>query len=277
MTTRIILEIGCNHNGDPDLARRMIDNAARLGVWAVKFQKRDPESLPEGTKYIPRRPENSFGNNLYEHRKALEFSIGTLKDLLIYAHNLGLAAGVSVFDMVSAEQMKALPWDFIKLPSQLYTNYELTRCLVGGEYLFIASTGMHVVDEVLEWQYFGRHDVTMYCRSIYPATMASVEFSAMRRIRDELIRSSSSSVLGYSSHDEGGKAIPLAVLEGAEYIERHYTLDKTMKGSDHSTVSSDFAEMEAIIQAVNDAEAMLGSGDFLSEDELKVRKVYRGF
>lgn len=273
MKVRFIEEIGCNHQGDMKIAHQMIDDAARLGVWAVKFQKRDTESLGEALRLMPRDPATSFGANYYEHRKALEFTAGQLEDLLISAHNLGMAAGVSVFDMVSIEEMKKLPWDFIKLPSQFYTHYAFTRAIIGGDYSFMASTGMHTFDEITGWQFFGKHDVTMYCRSLYPATIDQVRMAEFRALRDAL----DGSTIGYSSHEKDGEAIPMMVLLGAEYIERHYTLDKTMKGSDHRTVSSDFHDMEKIIAAVKQVEESEGVVQDIIDAEKKVRKVYRGF
>lgn len=275
MKTRVILELGCNHNGSMENARRMIDDAARLGVWAVKFQKRDIESMDDALKLMPRKPENSFGPNYYEHRKALEFTLGQIKDLYLYAKNLGLAAGVTVFDMTSINQMATIPWDFIKLPSHFYTHYAFTRTLLlaQGDYMFFASTGMHTLDEIKEWQYFGRHDVTMYCRSIYPATIDQVRMAEFRALRDAL----SGNTIGYSSHEEGGEAIPLMVLLGAEYVERHYTLGKNMKGSDHATVSSEYNEIKKIMDDIKKIEESEGGIHDLSEEEKKVRVQYRGF
>jgi len=277
MKTKVILELGCNHNGNIDIAKKMIDNAARLGVWAIKLQKRDVESFSDSLKLMPRKIENSFGPNYYEHRKALEFSVEQTAELLSYAKSLGLAVGVSVFDMVSIRQMKSLSWDFIKLPSHFYTQYAFTREILHSpkKYLFIASTGMHTFEEVVNWQYFGKHDVTMYCRSIYPATIDQVRMAEFRQLRDALY--ACSAVVGYSSHDKNGEAISLMVLLGAEYIERHFTLDKTMKGSDHATVSSDYAEMEGIMEAIKKVEECEGTVTDLAEVEQKVRLQYRGF
>src|SRR3989304_362753 len=81
MKTKLILELGCNHQGDIDIAQKMIDATAELGAWAVKFQKRDIESFSEGLKLLPRKPENSFGPNYYEHRKALELTIDQIARL----------------------------------------------------------------------------------------------------------------------------------------------------------------------------------------------------
>lgn len=286
MQTKIILELGCNHNGSIDIAKHMIDDAAKLGVWAVKFQKRDPESLSQGEKLIPRDIETSFGENYYEHRKALEFSAPQIKELKEYAESLGLVSAVSVFDMLSAEQMIELGFNYIKLPSQFYSHYALNKLLLdesffSSKFNIIVSTGMHSLEETLNWQYFDKASITMYCRSIYPCGLNEIRFKIMQSLKENL----RNSVLGYSSHDKNGEAIFYAVLLGSEYIERHYTLDKNMKGSDHKTVSSDFLEMQKIISDIKKAEELLNVSEknpkncfeLFSEKEKAVRKIYRGF
>ena len=281
MQTKIILELGCNHNGSIDLSKKIIDDAVKLGVWGVKFQKRNPESMSQGEKLIPRDIKNSFGANYYEHRKALEFSVDQIESLVNYAKAQGLAVGVSVFDMVSADQMAQLDIDFIKLPSQFYSHYALNRLLMDlgsiSKINIFVSTGMHTLNEVIKWQYFNQANVTFYCRSIYPCQMDELDFRTMQELKAYL----EDGCLGYSSHDVNGKAIGKAVLLGAQYIERHYTLDKNMKGSDHGTVSSDFAEMQQIINDIEQAEELLYASNNLenlsSEKEKHVRMIYRGF
>lgn len=282
MQTKIIIEIGCNHNGSMDNAKRMIDDAAELGAWGVKFQKRDPESMSPGEKLIPRVPENSFGSNYYEHRKSLEFSLDQMAELRDYVFKCGLVPIVSVFDMVSAKEMIDCRFPCIKLPSQFYSHYALNRFLLEQrkkqENLFlICSTGMHSFNEIIDWQYFNQFNLTLYCRSIYPCDPIDIDFDYMRRLKEEL----SNSLFGYSSHDKDGKAIFYSVLIGAKYIERHYTLDKNMKGSDHKTVSSDFQEMKRIILDIDRAEELLYSSnnidDLFSDNEKRVRMIYRGF
>lgn len=279
--TRLILELGCNHNGVMDNAKRMIDDAVKLGAWGIKFQKRDPESMSQGEKLIPRKPENSFGANYYEHRKALEFSLEQLCILRDYALKCKLIPIVSVFDMVSLNQVVRAKFEGIKLPSQFYSHYALNKTLETYQSCIpikvIVSTGMHTLNEVLNWQYFDCFDITMYCRSIYPFELKDFDFDYATTLKGRL----KNSVFGYSSHDKDGQAIFYSVLIGARYIERHYTLDKNMKGSDHKTVSSDFLEMQKIIQDIERAEELLYAtsnvDELFSEKEKAVRMTYRGF
>jgi sialic acid synthase SpsE len=276
--TRFILELGCNHQGDIGIAKKMIDDAERLGIWAVKLQKRDIDGMNEYLKKSPRDIADSFGMTYGEHRAALELSVKEINELIDYTHAKEINIGVSVFDMPSAKEMSELPFDFIKLPSQFLTDYALNHFLLDHQGIdtIIVSTGMHTMDEILNWHYLERYSVVMYCRSLYPCPVDKVNFGQFKKLQTRL---NADQAIGYSSHEVDGAAIADAVLLGAEYIERHYTLDKTMKGRDHKTVSSDYKDMERILNQVMDVEAKLENlaDDYLSEEEKKVRKIFRGF
>jgi sialic acid synthase SpsE len=281
MLTRVILELGCNHQGSVEVAKQMIDDAQRLGVWGVKIQKRHPESIPEEQKNLPRHAKDSFGETYYEHRKALEFSVEQVMELKAYAEAKKLAFVVSVFDAQSAKDMveRALV-KYVKLPSQFLLDYNLNMYLILNkvEYclMLIHSTGMHTVQEVLNCPFLNRFDVTLYCRSIYPCTFEQVDLGAARAIFDQLV---CPAARGYSSHDKDGAAIPWMVALGARWVERHYTLDKTMKGSDHKTVSSNFEDVQRIMTDIADTEDLFvvkNATSLASEAEIKNRLFYRG-
>lgn len=260
------------------LARRLIDDAAALGVWGVKFQKRDLASIPPDVAAQPRYPETSFGSTYLEHREALELRLDDLAELMTYARKLGLAFGASVFDAPSCAQVLGLCPDFIKLPSQLYADDELNAMLRQAPkgVLTMASAGMRRPHEVVGTTYFGRHDVTLYCRSAYPCPVDSLNLAGARWLYYALHNYNSAP--GYSSHEPRGDGVPLAVLLGAKYVERHYTLDKGLKGSDHRTVSSNHDEMAGILAAIGQAELVLGDVDApLSPAELKIRRQYLGY
>jgi len=282
--TKIILEFGANHQGNIYNAIKMIDEAAKLGVWGIKFQKRDCDLIPKEIGNTPRKPENSFGSTYYEHRKALEFSVDQIASLKEYAEKAGLKTVVTVFDLISMDQMIRLGFEYIKLPSQFYSNYAMNLQLfdlkipmsdVHPYFKIIVSTGMHTLRELDMWPWFDKSDITMYCRSIYPCGLNDIDFKMALNLKEKLKQSR----FGYSSHDKQGCAIPYMILLGAEYVERHYTLNKEWKGSDHGTVSSDFHEMQGIIVDIKEIESRLAvdnSIELASEAEKKVRLTYRG-
>jgi len=275
MRTKVILEFGCNHQGEIELARQMIDEAVKLGVWGVKFQKRDLESMPEELKKKPRDMSNSFGSTYYEHRKILEFTPEQLSVLKQYAEDHGLKFVCSAFDIKSCDDLISIGCEYIKLPSQLLLTDVMEYLLTKQKSAFEiwGSTGMHDQKELLLGSNPSLVDVLFHCISVYPAPLEAANLKCIR----DLLEIRQGCKVGYSSHDMEGFAISCAVSCGASYIERHYTLNKTMKGSDHGTVSSDYKEMKRILKEIECVEFVLGNERILTEPELKVRKVYRGF
>lgn len=273
-----MLELGCNHQGSLVIARQMIDDAIRLGVWGVKVQVRDIEAILPEIRDKKRDPATSFGDTFYAHRRALEFNDEQLLSLKEYAENHGLIFMASVFDEHSLRRtVETLNIKYVKLPSQYFSSMPLNELLKSCKlvcHLYAArSTGMHTTHEVLAGLGTGVFDVTMYCRSIYPHSMAEVDFGSARLIFAHL----SATQRGYSSHDKDGEAIPWMVLLGATMVERHYTLDKSMKGSDHHTVSSDFKDMQHIVAQVEQVEELLeckNMDKLASKIELANREFY---
>jgi sialic acid synthase SpsE len=270
MKTRIIAEIGYNHNGSMDLAKEMIDEARKLNVWSVKFQKWDIEGFPENIKnQIRNKPEIDYGQTYYEHRKFLEFSIEQLTELKQYAERQGLEFVCSGKDLNSLNALMGLNLKYIKLPSQRYLDNEIFKFLSYYKQglKIIVSTGMLNGKEIKKSKWIKEADILMHCISLYPAWLNQTDLAWMR----------AAPYNGYSSHETEGKAIKYAVCLGAEYIERHFTLDKNMKGSDHS-ISSDVKEMKRIIKEVKEVEMMLGDGNRnITNDEIKLGQYYRGF
>jgi sialic acid synthase SpsE len=280
INTKIILEIGCNHQGDIDMAKVMIDEAAMLKVWAVKFQKRDIESIPDELKHKPRNFSNSFVETYYKHRKALEFDCDQLMALKLYAESKGLIFICSAFDEKSVNDLISIDCRYVKLPSQLYSNDELKKLLLSykkqNRIKVLLSTGMHSHDEIINNDWLDNADYLFHCISIYPHYLKEMNLIFLNCLSK--LSENHNFIPGFSSHDYRGEGIRYAVIAGAKIIERHYTLNKNLKGSDHSTVSSDFEEMERIIKEIKEAEDILGDEKRIcSDNEKSVRLVYRGF
>lgn len=268
---KLILEFGCNHNGDFNIAKKMIDEASKLGVWGIKLQKRDLGSIPLEVRNRKRSLDNSFGGTYGEHREALEFYIQQIRELKKYSERKGLKFICSAFDLISAKQLIDIDCEFIKLPSQLYLNHEMFRLLSNHKRKVFVSIGMHEIKEVLNSKWLDEAFCVMHCISEYPFNYKDSQLGTI-----SLLYKCVKNFIGYSSHDKEGLAIPYAVVAGALYIERHFTLDKTMKGTDHGTVSSDPQDIKKIIKEVNKIEKM-AEYKKLSEEEKKIRKIYRGF
>jgi sialic acid synthase len=268
MNTKLIAELCYNHLGKIDVAKQMIDKAKDCGFWAVKFQKWDYENFPDAIKKQPRNDKNSFGKTYYDHRKSLEFSIDELLQLKKYTEKKELEFICSGKDLTSIKLLIENGITNIKIPSQKLLNFEIFDFLQWQhEKLFIiVSTGMHSKDEIISSKYPTIAKVMMHCVSLYPARLDECNLGWMRQ---------AGIYNGYSSHEIDGAAIKYAVLLGAEYIERHFTLDKTMKGSDQA-ISSDENDIKKIIAEINEVEKYMTDRK-LTEKEIENRRYYGSF
>lgn len=258
----VIAEIGNNHQGDIDTAKRLIEQAAYAGADAVKSQKRDMESVPN-----PERPyvnKNSFGDTYGAHRRYLELSACQHAELQEYAARMGLSYFVSVWDMESADEMLDLSPALIKLPSCLLTDDELLKYLCGCceslDTEIMLSTGMSTLDEVkgalLTAHQFNKSKRVhlLQSTSAYPCAprdlalgvipMYMADFSFMRV------------VVGFSGHHLGVGPDCGAVALGAKIVERHFTLNKTLKGTDHAA-SLEPHELKRLVDEIRATEAAL--------------------
>jgi sialic acid synthase SpsE len=279
MKTKLILELGCNHQGDVVIAKKMIDQAVILGAYAVKFQKRYLDDMPNELRNKKRNLVNSFGETYYEHRKVLEFNNEEMAELQDYTIKSGLFFMCTAFDEQSIYDLASIGCKYIKLPSQLYSDEQPRNVLLQirdyiSDIKILVSTGMHNAEEIFNSWWINYADILFHCISVYPNCITNMNLQTLK----DLCEIRSGKAVGYSSHEHEGMGIKYAVLCGAEYIERHFTLDKELKGSDHGTVSSDSAEIKRIVSDIEWAENILGKDDReCSLKERAVRKIYRRF
>lgn len=275
MKTKIIAEIGYNHNGSIEIAKEMIDEASKLNLWAVKFQKWNIEGFPDEIKNKIRNSPHDYGKTYYDHRKFLEFNIEELKELKKYAEQKKLQFISSGKDFFSVRQLaEKLNCQIIKLPSQRYLDHDIFIYLYNERkkrnFAIAVSTGMHKQKEIMNsrWIDDDGANIIMHCISQYPAKLEDCNLGWMAK---------AGIYNGYSSHEIEGKAIKYAVSMGAIFIERHFTLDKKSKGSDH-IISSDVKEMKKIIKSIEEIEEIMGTGKRkISKEELKLGRYYRSF
>jgi sialic acid synthase SpsE len=190
-------------------------------------------------------------------------------ELKEYTENQEMFFICSAKDLNSLKLLVESGIEAIKVPSQRLLDKNMIDYIapIREQLIILTASGMHYEEEIKDCYWRGFSDVFMHCITDYPANLNDCDLSFMRKIGYN----------GYSSHEFEGRAIKYAVACGAEYIERHYTLDKTMKGADH-IVSSDYKEMERIIEEIKEAEMIMGSGKReLNKNEENNRKFYRGF
>ena len=254
--TYIIAEIGINHQGDVTLAKKLIEAAKESGADAVKFQKRSISRIltKEGLD-MPYDNRNSFGATYGEHKKALELSEENYAELFTHAQNAGVDFCASGWDEESIDFLNNLGVFFFKMASADLTNIPLLDHTARlGKPMFL-STGMANMDQVYQAvETVKQHQAplaVLQCTSTYPTDFEEIHLNVLSTFQDAFPHA----VIGYSGH-ELGIAIPaVAVALGAKIIERHFTLDRTMKGGDHaaSLEPQGFAKMVRDIRHVESA------------------------
>jgi N-acetylneuraminate synthase len=269
---QLVAEIGINHNGSMETAKKLIDIASFAGFDAVKFQKRTPEMcVPEHQKSQIRK--TPWGEMTYlEYRERIEFSLDQYVELADYACGRGVKFFASVWDMNSAKEMASIV-DMVKIPSAKIIDEAMLRYCRDNFEVLIMSTGMSTEDEISLAIDTARPDIVLHSNASYPTAQEDVCLEYITWLNREYpgVR------VGYSGHETGIETSMAAAAIGAEMIERHITLDKTMWGSDQAA-SIDPVEMILLVQGVRKIEiAMKGDGPReLCEAEKAKRESLRG-
>lgn len=242
MLTKNIAEIGCNHMGQMDIAREMIKVAAQFSkVNVIKFQKRTNRELlsPEEYRAPHPNPANSYGPTYGEHREFLEFDIEQHRQLKSWCEEWGAEYSTSVWDLTAAKEIATLEPKMLKIPSACNLDHGLLEWLIAnyqGEIhlSFGMTTHAEEVQIVDMFQKAGRHqDLVIYaCTSGYPVPFEDICLYEIKRLAETF----GGTVLGigFSGHHLGIAVDVAALALGATYFERHFTLDRTWKGTDHS-------------------------------------------
>jgi len=249
----VVAEVGINHNGDIALAKKLIDAAKDAGADAVKFQKRTTEEIltKEGLEK-PYTSPHAFASTYGEHRRKLEFSEEQYRELKRYANGKEILFFASVWDLGSADFMERLEIDAYKIPSADVINTPLLEYVAKKDRPVLLSTGMNTMEEIEEAVHAVlKHNnrlIIFHCLSLYPSPDDKINLSFM----DVLRRRFSPLPVGYSGHEMEMLPTIAAVSMGACIVERHMTLDKKMKGSDHaaSLEPNQFKELVASIHKI---------------------------
>lgn len=276
---KIIAEIGCNHKGDMNIAKEMIMTAATYcKVDCVKFQKRCNKELltPEEYNAPHPHPENSYGETYGAHREFLEFTLEQHKQLQEWCNEFGIEYSTSVWDLTSAKEITTLQPKLIKIPSAINLNKPVLEYLCdnfGGE--IHLSFGMTTKDEEEQIVQFFEDkkrakDLVIYsCTSGYPVPFEDICLLEITRLREAFEKRVKA--IGFSGHHLGIAVDSAAVALGAEYIERHYTLDRTWKGTDHAAS----LEPDGVRKLARDCRAVYKALTYKKEDVLDIEKVQR--
>lgn len=283
----IVAEIGCNHKGDIEIAKELIKIAAIFcDVDAVKFQKRNNKELLTDEQYnTPHpNPSNSYGVTYGLHREYLEFNIAQHSQLKKYCEEMGVVYSTSVWDTTSAKEIASLNPDFIKIPSACNNNYEMLGWLCTnykGE--IHISTGMTTKNETETLvNYFiekrRNKDLVLYnCTSGYPVPFEDVcllDINLLNKKYGDKVKH-----IGFSGHHLGIAVDIAAYTLGSSIFERHYTKDRTWKGTDHAASLEPMGlrkltrDLNAVHSALTHKQTDILPIEQVQRDKLKNKKV----
>jgi len=257
----VIAEAGVNHNGDLDLARRLVDVAAAAGADAVKFQTFAAERVAtrEAPKADYQRQTTSAEESQQQMLRRLELSPAAHRELQAHARGRGLLFLSTPFDEPSADLLDALGVPAIKIGSGEVTNLPFLQHIARKGRPVILSTGMSTLDEVAAAVAAVRATghlelILLHCVSEYPARAIDANLRAMQTLAGAF-----RTPVGYSDHTTGLEVALAAVALGASVIEKHFTLDRTLPGPDHRA-SLEPAELTALVRGIRVVEQALGNG-----------------
>ncbi len=279
MRTLIIAEAGVNHNGDPELARRLVDAAAAAGADRIKFQTfvADRLATAAAVKADYQAQTTGAGESQLAMLRRLELGREMHEELIARCRSRRIEFFSSGFDLQSIDLLVQLGVESFKVPSGEITNLPYLRHVGGYGRSVILSSGMATLGEieaaldVLERAGTPRSRVTvLHCNTEYPTPMADVNLRAMVTIGNAL-----GVAVGYSDHTAGIEVAVAAVALGATVIEKHFTLDRTLPGPDHRA-SLEPRELAAMVSAIRNVEQSLGDGiKRPSNSEIKNRSIVR--
>jgi len=273
--TIIIAEAGVNHNGDIETAKKLIDAAADAGVDYVKFQtfKADRVVSPSAKKAKYQFDnDSSKDDSQLNMLKKLELSDADHKELISYCKSKNISFFSTAFDEKGVYYLSSLNFDMFKIPSGELTNYPYLRTIAQTSLPVILSTGMANLEEieksinVLVFYGTKKSEITvLHCNTEYPTPMIDVNLKAMLTIKEKLGVS-----IGYSDHTLGIEVPIAAVALGAKVIEKHFTLDRNLKGPDHKA-SLEPNELKEMVKSIRNIEKAI-SGNGIKEASLSEKK-----
>ena len=260
-----VAEICCNHMGSIDLAKVMIDLAKESGVDVVKFQKRDIETWNKRKPNIYNSPHkdslNSFGSTYKEHRKFLEFTFEEHKELKKYCDDKKIKYSCSVWDLTSAKQICSLDPPMIKIASACNNNFEMMEWICdnyfGEIHLSLGMTSKKDIENIVQFFIKKKRNKDLYlytCTSGYPVKykdMCILEILNIKSKYSKYIKG-----IGFSGHHLGTAIDIAAYTLGANIIERHFTIDKSLKGTDQK-VALTKEEFQKLIKDIKDTQKAL--------------------
>nr|WP_027394454.1 N-acetylneuraminate synthase family protein [Aquimarina latercula] len=283
---KVIAEIGCNHKGDMDIAKELLRLSKECNADVAKFQKRNNRELLTEQQYnAPHpNPSNSYGDTYGAHREFLEFSVEQHKELKDYCDEIGIEYSTSVWDVTSAREMITFNPSMLKVPSACNNHFDMLRVLrdeyTGEVHLSFGMTNQDEEKQIIsffEETDQAKHRLVIYsCTSGYPVPFEDVCLLEISRLKNEY--GSRVKDIGFSGHHLGIAIDNAAYTLGATWVERHFTKDRTWKGTDHAASLEPTGlrklcrDLFATFKALNYKQTEILEIEQIQRDKLKYRK-----
>jgi N-acetylneuraminate synthase len=276
---RVIAEIGCNHKGEMKIAKQLIDLAVQCDADYAKFQKRKPKELLTKEQYNAPHPNqmHAYGKTYGAHREFLEFSADQHAELKNYCEKQGIGYATSVWDTTSAKEIIALKPDFIKVPSACNNHFEMLTLLrdeyTGDVQISLGMTTHKEEEQIIEFfeeNNSAKHRLIIFsCTSGYPVPFNDVCMLEINRLYQQYEHRVKE--IGFSGHHLGIAIDVAAYTLGAKWIERHFTKDRTWKGTDHAAS----LEPGGMGKMIRDLHATFQSMKYKNEEILEIEQIQR--
>ncbi|MDO8663920.1 MAG: N-acetylneuraminate synthase family protein [Candidatus Wildermuthbacteria bacterium] len=271
----LVAEVGINHNGDLQIAKKLIDAAFSCNWNCVKFQKRTPEiCVPENQKSVEK--DTPWGKMTYlEYKKRIEFGKREYDYIDKYCKEKPIDWTASVWDIPSLEFIASYDVPFIKIPSAKLTDKELLVAAAKTGKPLMVSTGMSTIEEIDEASDILEKNkaqyVLMHCNSAYPTPVNELNLNCLKTLRERY-----KCPIGYSGHERDLEPTVYAAVLGARIFERHVTANHNMWGTDQLS-SLEVTGMDMLRKRIKDVDSILGNGEKkVTEGEIPMRKKLRG-
>jgi N-acetylneuraminate synthase len=269
----VVAEAGINHNGDIDIAKKLIKMAKDAGCDAVKFQKRDLETV-YGSELLDQPRESPWGNTQRAQKQALEFGAEEYRILRNYCREIEIDFSSSAWDALSLDFLDGYDLSFQKVASALATKLDFLEQVAKRKVVTLLSLGMCTLEQAdAAMEIFRKHKcpvIPMHCVSTYPTPETDLNLSQI-----EMLRNRYNVNVGYSGHEASVSPSIAAACLGASVIERHITLDRSMYGSDQAA-SLEKEGIDNLVSVIRKIPGYFGTPKKIpSADELAVAKKLR--
>ena len=268
----LIAEIGINHNGDLNIAKKLIKESKDCGFDAVKFQKRDI-NVVYTKEFLDSKRDSPWGKTQRDQKQGLEFSLSDFREIDLYCKEIGIPWFFSAWDINSQIEMRIFNCNWNKVASAMAVNKEFIEVVASEKKPTFMSTGMMTIKEIEDsLNIFLKYScpvTLLHTVSTYPAEESTLNLLCIRTLRDKF-----KVPIGYSGHESGVSPSVMAVVLGAQALERHVTLDRAMYGSDQAA-SLEPTGMRTLVNSIRKISPCLGDGvkRIIDEEKLVSRKL----